>query len=200
VTTDTKVTVSYPVLYHIKIFLRVRKRVSLTRAGRRRRHFWGGNGVTTLNTTFDVTVKKKTTLSIMTLDANADCSNSVHYAECSCSECSYAESGNTEGGSITVPLTSCLTGLDLSVLQIINKNCQLSCSWFRTSQTGGQWLSDTSPFRIPWLNVLILSALTVNVLMLSVLMLSVLMLSVLMLSVVASKNAGNASCNSMPIN
>ncbi len=27
--------------------------------------------------------------------------------------------GNTKGGSITVPLTSCLTGLDESVLQII---------------------------------------------------------------------------------
>jgi hypothetical protein len=26
--------------------------------------------------------------------------------------------GNTKGGSITVPLTSCLTGLDWSVLQI----------------------------------------------------------------------------------
>jgi hypothetical protein len=26
--------------------------------------------------------------------------------------------GNTKGGSITVPLTSCLTGLDKSVLQI----------------------------------------------------------------------------------
>jgi hypothetical protein len=29
--------------------------------------------------------------------------------------------GNTKGGSITVPLTSCLTGLDLSVLQIKTK-------------------------------------------------------------------------------
>ena len=29
--------------------------------------------------------------------------------------------GNTKGGSITVPLTSCLTGLDLSVLQIKQK-------------------------------------------------------------------------------
>ncbi len=29
--------------------------------------------------------------------------------------------GNTKGGSITVPLTSCLTGLDLSVLQIRTK-------------------------------------------------------------------------------
>ncbi len=30
-------------------------------------------------------------------------------------------SGNTKGGSITVPLTSCLTGLDKSVLQIQTK-------------------------------------------------------------------------------
>ncbi len=33
--------------------------------------------------------------------------------------------GNTKGGSITVPLTSCLTGFDLSVLQINTKN--VSC-------------------------------------------------------------------------
>ena len=58
--------------------------------------------------------------------------------------------GNTKGGSITVPLTSCLTGLDKSVLQIKNKNCQLSYSWFQTSQTGGQWYSDTYPFSILW--------------------------------------------------
>ncbi len=32
-----------------------------------------------------------------------------------------AEGKNTKGGSITVPLTSCLTGLDLSVLQIKTK-------------------------------------------------------------------------------
>jgi len=29
--------------------------------------------------------------------------------------------GNTKGGSVTIPLTSCLTGLDLSVLQIKTK-------------------------------------------------------------------------------
>jgi hypothetical protein len=29
--------------------------------------------------------------------------------------------GNTKGGSITVPLTSCLTGLDMPVLQINTK-------------------------------------------------------------------------------
>jgi hypothetical protein len=32
------------------------------------------------------------------------------------------EAGNTKGGSITVLLTSCLTGLDLSFLQIKTKN------------------------------------------------------------------------------
>jgi hypothetical protein len=30
-----------------------------------------------------------------------------------------------------------------------NNNCQLSNSWFQTSQTGDQWYSDTSPFSIP---------------------------------------------------
>jgi len=30
-----------------------------------------------------------------------------------------------------------------------NKNCQLSYIWFQTSQTGGQWYSDTSPLSIP---------------------------------------------------
>ncbi len=31
------------------------------------------------------------------------------------------KAGNTKGGSITVPLTSCLTGLDKSVVQIKTK-------------------------------------------------------------------------------
>jgi hypothetical protein len=35
------------------------------------------------------------------------------------------KAGNTKGGSITVPLTSCFTALDLSVLQIKTKN--VSC-------------------------------------------------------------------------
>ncbi len=30
-----------------------------------------------------------------------------------------------------------------------NKNCQLSYSWFQTSQTGGQQYSDPSPFSVP---------------------------------------------------
>ncbi len=47
----------------------------------------------------------------------------------------------TKGGSITVQLT-CFAN--------INKNGQLSYSWFQTSQTGGQQYSDTSPFSVPW--------------------------------------------------
>ncbi len=61
--------------------------------------------------------------------------------------------GNTEKGNITVPLTSCLTGLDQSVLQIKTKNCQFSYNSFQTSQTGGQQYSDTPPFSIPWLTI-----------------------------------------------
>ncbi len=57
---------------------------------------------------------------------------------------------NTKWGSITIPLISCLNGLALSFFANKNKNCQLSYSWFQTSQTGGQWYSDTSPFSIPW--------------------------------------------------
>jgi len=54
--------------------------------------------------------------------------------------------GNTRGGSITVPFTSCLTGpIGLACFANKNKICQLSYSWFRTSQTGGQCYCDTSP-------------------------------------------------------
>ncbi len=52
---------------------------------------------------------------------------------CLCVECSATVQhilylGNTKGGSITIPLTSCLTGLDKSVFGNKNKNCQLSYS------------------------------------------------------------------------
>jgi len=60
-------------------------------------------------------------------------------------------SGNTKGGSITVPLTSCLTGFGLVCFTNKNKNCQLPYSQFQTKQTGGQQYSDTSPSSIPWL-------------------------------------------------
>ncbi len=57
--------------------------------------------------------------------------------------------GNAKGGSITVPLTSCLTGLDQSVFANKNKNGQLSYSSFQTIQTGGQRYSDTPPLVFP---------------------------------------------------
>jgi hypothetical protein len=38
-----------------------------------------------------------------------------------CSALLWVDSGNTKEGSITVPLTSCLTGLDYSILQIKTK-------------------------------------------------------------------------------
>ncbi len=65
----------------------------------------------------------------------------------------YHEPGNTKGGSITVPLTSCFDCFGLVCFENKNKNCQLSYSWFQTSQTGGQQYNDTSPFSIPCMNM-----------------------------------------------
>ncbi len=48
---------------------------------------------------------------------------------------------NTKGGSITVPLTSCLTGSESAVWQLT--------IFVFICKTGGQWYSDTSPFSIP---------------------------------------------------
>ncbi len=47
-----------------------------------------------------------------------------------CNEPPILQPGNTKVGSITVPLTSCVTGLDLSVLQIKTKivSCQTADS------------------------------------------------------------------------
>ncbi len=61
------------------------------------------------------------------------------------------EAGNTKGGSITVPLTSCFTGLE-SAVTTDNFCVYLQNRLIQTSQTGGQWYSDTSPFSIPWWN------------------------------------------------
>ncbi len=58
-------------------------------------------------------------------------------------------SGNTKGESITILLTSCLTGLELAVRQ--RTIFYLQNRPIQTSQIGGQWYSDTSPFSIPWL-------------------------------------------------
>jgi hypothetical protein len=55
----------------------------------------------------------------------------------------------------------------------------------QTSQTGGQWYSDTSPYSIPWLSEVILSV-TYKPCLLSVVVPSSFMLNVIMLSVVAA--------------
>jgi len=58
--------------------------------------------------------------------------------------------GNTKGGSITVPLTSCLTGLDWSVLQI---KAKIVCSHTADSEPVKQEVNSiVLPFSIPCLN------------------------------------------------
>jgi hypothetical protein len=39
----------------------------------------------------------------------------------------------------------------------------LSYIWFQTTETGGQWYSDTSPFSIPWWNQLVLDRVFLNI-------------------------------------
>ncbi len=51
-------------------------------------------------------------------------------------------------GSITLPLTSCLTGF--SCMTTDNFCFYLQNRLIQTSKTGGQWYS--SPFSIPWFN------------------------------------------------
>jgi hypothetical protein len=48
------------------------------------------------------------------------------------------QSGNTKGGSITLPLTSCLTGFKLAVWQTVF----VLYAKQKTSETGGQWYND----------------------------------------------------------
>jgi len=59
--------------------------------------------------------------------------------------------GNTKGGSIIVPLTSCLTGFGISCMTTDNFCFYLESRLIQTCQTGGQQYSDTSPFSIPCL-------------------------------------------------
>ena len=66
----------------------------------------------------------------------------------------FVKSGYTKGGSITVLLTSCLTGLESAVWQLAIFCFYLQNRLIQTSQTGGQWYSDTSPFSIPWSDIL----------------------------------------------
>ncbi len=56
---------------------------------------------------------------------------------------------NTKGGSITVLLTSCLTGLESAVWLLTIFVFYLQNRLIQTSQTGGEWYNDISPFSIP---------------------------------------------------
>ncbi len=59
--------------------------------------------------------------------------------------------GNTKGGSITVPFTSCLTVLKFRIsCMTTDKFCYLQNRLMQTNQTGGHSYSDTSPLSIPW--------------------------------------------------
>jgi len=60
--------------------------------------------------------------------------------------------GNNKGESITVSLTSCLTGLDSAVRQQTIFCFYLQNRLIQTNRTGGQWYSDTSAFSILWFN------------------------------------------------
>jgi len=62
--------------------------------------------------------------------------------------CAMLHAGNTKGGSIIVPLTSCLLGI--SCMTTDNYCFYLEKRLIQTSQTGGQQYSDTSPYSIPW--------------------------------------------------
>ncbi len=64
---------------------------------------------------------------------------------------SYMLAGNTEGGTITVLLTSCLTGFESAVWQLTIFAFICKNRLIETSQTGGQRYSDTSPFSIPFM-------------------------------------------------
>ncbi len=66
--------------------------------------------------------------------------------------CSFSHKQNPlNRGNITVPLTSCLTGLDQSVLLIKTKI--VSCHTAYSKPVKQKWYSDTSPFSIPCLKL-----------------------------------------------
>ncbi len=62
-------------------------------------------------------------------------------------------SGNTNRGSITVPLTPLFDWFGISCMTTDIFCFYLKNRLIQTSQTGGQWYSDTSPFSIPCLDI-----------------------------------------------
>jgi len=57
--------------------------------------------------------------------------------------------GNTKGEKDHCTIELLFDWFGLVCFANKNKNCPLSYSRFQTSQTGGQWYSDTSPFSFP---------------------------------------------------
>jgi hypothetical protein len=57
--------------------------------------------------------------------------------------------GNTKGESITLPLASCLNWFGIRWMTTEYFCFYLQNRLIQTSQTGGQWYSDSSPFSIP---------------------------------------------------
>ncbi len=55
------------------------------------------------------------------------------------------KAGNTKGGKYHCAVDLLFDWFGLVCFANKNKNCQLSYYLFQTSQTGGQWYSDTSP-------------------------------------------------------
>ncbi len=64
-----------------------------------------------------------------------------------------SQQGNNKGESITVPLTSCLTGLESAVMTSDNFCFYLQNRLIQSSQTGGQQHCDNSPFSFSWLQI-----------------------------------------------
>ncbi len=63
------------------------------------------------------------------------------------------KSGNTKGGKYHYTIDVLFDWFGSVCFANKNKSCQLSYSWFQTSQPGRQWYNDTSPFSIPWLSL-----------------------------------------------
>ncbi len=108
------------------------------------------NGLSTKRQHYDTAYRSFVTLRWMTQHNTANMPSVTFYLLLSlvlwchlhCRSIACATPGNTKRGSITVPLSSCLTWNQLYFWQFL--------FIFKTGSTGGQWYSDTSP-SIPWL-------------------------------------------------
>ncbi len=73
----------------------------------------------------------------------------LYIAACSKNSKHNDASVNTKGGGITVPS---FDWFGISCMTTDNFGFYLQNRLIQTSQTGGQWYSDTSPISIPWMH------------------------------------------------